>query len=60
MQHAPGRFAIAVENSTLSGEYTLRLKAEDGTILNEFHVLKGSSALLFGRGSSGGLVNQIS
>ena len=44
VQHAPGRFAIAVENSTLSGEYTLRLKAADGTILNEFHVQKGSSA----------------
>ena len=44
VQHAPGRFAIAVENSTLSGEYTLRLKAQDGTILNEFQVQKGSSA----------------
>jgi hypothetical protein len=44
VQHAPGRFAIAVENSTLSGEYTLRLKAEDGTILHEFQVQKGSSA----------------
>jgi hypothetical protein len=44
VQHAPGRFAIAVENSTLSGEYTLRLKADDGTILNEFQVQKGSSA----------------
>jgi hypothetical protein len=44
IQHAPGRFAIAVENSTLSGEYTLRLKAEDGTVLNEFQVQKGSSA----------------
>jgi hypothetical protein len=44
VQHAPGRFAIAVENSTLSGEYMLRLKAEDGTVLNEFHVQKGSSA----------------
>jgi len=44
VQHGPGRFAIAVENSTLSGEYTLRLKAEDGTILNEFQVQKGSSA----------------
>ena len=44
VQHAPGRFAIAVENSTLAGEYTLRLKAEDGTILNELQVQKGSSA----------------
>lgn len=44
VQHAPGTFAIAVENSALSGEYTLRLKAEDGTVLNDFRVLKGSSA----------------
>lgn len=44
VQHAPGRFGIAVENSALSGEYTLRLKAEDGTVLNEFQVQKGSSA----------------
>lgn len=44
VQHAPGRFAISVENSTLSDEYMLRLKAEDGTILNEFQVQKGSSA----------------
>ena len=44
IQHAPGTVAIAVENSVLSGEYTLRLKAEDGTVLNEFRVEKGSSA----------------
>jgi hypothetical protein len=44
VQHAPGTFAIAVENSTLSGEYTLRLKAEDGTVVNEVRVQKGSSA----------------
>ena len=44
VQHTAGSFAIAVENSTLSGEYTLRLKAEDGTILNERQVQKGSSA----------------
>ena len=44
VQHAPGTFAIAVENSALSGEYTLRLKGGDGTILQEFHVQKGSSA----------------
>ena len=44
VQHAPGSFAIAVENSTLSGEYKLRLKAEDGTVLNEIQVQKGSSA----------------
>ena len=44
VQHAPGRFAIAVENKTLSGEYTLRLKAEDGTVVSELQVQKGSSA----------------
>lgn len=44
LQHAPGRFAIAVENRTLSGEYTLRLKAEDGTVVSELQVQKGSSA----------------
>ena len=44
VQHPPGRFAIAVENNALSDEYTLRLKAEDGTVLNEFRVQKGSSA----------------
>jgi hypothetical protein len=44
VQHAPGTFAIAVENSTLAGEYTLQLRAADGTLLNELRVLKGSSA----------------
>lgn len=44
VQHAPGSFAIAVENTTLSSEYKLRLKAEDGTVLNEIQVQKGSSA----------------
>jgi len=44
VQHAPGSFAIAVENTTLSDEYKLRLKAEDGTVLNEVQVQKGSSA----------------
>ena len=44
VQHAPGTFAIAVENKTLSGEYTLTLKASDGTVLKEFQVQKGSSA----------------
>lgn len=43
-QHAAGTFAIAVENATLSGEYTLQLKAEDGTVLKEVTVQKGSSA----------------
>lgn len=44
VQHAPGTFAIAVENQLLAGEYTLRLKAEDGTVLTEMQVQKGSSA----------------
>lgn len=44
VQHAPGSFAIAVENTTLSDEYKLRLKAEDGTVMNEVQVQKGSSA----------------
>jgi hypothetical protein len=44
VQHPPGRFAIAIENATLSAEYTLQLKAEDGTVLHEFQVHKGSSA----------------
>ena len=44
VQHAAGTFAFAIENSTLSGEYTLRLKAEDGTVLKEVQVQKGSSA----------------
>ena len=44
VQHAPGSFAIAVENNTLSSEYKLVLKAEDGTVLNEVQVQKGSSA----------------
>jgi hypothetical protein len=44
VEHGSGTFAIAIENSTLSGEYTLRLKAEDGTLLKEISVQKGSSA----------------
>lgn len=44
IQHAPGTFAIAVDNKILEGQYTLRLKAEDGTVLKEFEVQKGSSA----------------
>ena len=44
VQHTPGSFAISVENKTLSGEYTLNLKAEDGTLLSEVQVQKGSSA----------------
>ncbi len=45
IQHSPGTFAIAVDNKALAGEYTLRLSAEDGTVLSELHVQKGSSAL---------------
>lgn len=44
LQHSPGTFALAVENTTLTDEYTLKLKAEDGTVLYEFAVQKGSSA----------------
>ena len=44
LQHSPGTFALAVENTTLADEYTLKLQAEDGTVLNEFQVQKGSSA----------------
>ena len=44
VQHAPGSFAISVDNKTISGEYTLNLKAEDGTVLSELQVQKGSSA----------------
>jgi len=44
VQHAPGSFAISVENTTLSTEYKLRLTAEDGTVLSEVQVQKGSSA----------------
>lgn len=44
VQHAPGSFAIAVDNVTLSSDYKLRLKAEDGTVLHEVDIQKGSSA----------------
>ena len=44
VQHAPGSFAILVDNKTISGEYTLNLKAEDGTVVSELQVQKGSSA----------------
>jgi hypothetical protein len=43
VQHAPGTFPITVENSAISGEYTLRLKAADGTVLKEVQVQKGSA-----------------
>jgi len=44
VEHQPGTFAIAVENKSLEGEYTLRLKAESGTLLQEIKVQKGSVA----------------
>jgi hypothetical protein len=44
VEHQPGTFAIAVENKILEGEYTLRLKAESGTLLQEVKVQKGSVA----------------
>jgi hypothetical protein len=44
VQHAAGTFVILVENSAISGEYTLRLKAADGTVLKEVQVQKGSAA----------------
>jgi hypothetical protein len=45
VQHAPGSFAIVVENNALLSEYKLILKAEDGTVVKELQVEKGSSAL---------------
>lgn len=42
--HASGTFAIAVENTSARDDYTLRLKAEDGTVLKEIQVQKGSTA----------------
>jgi hypothetical protein len=44
VQHAAGTFAIAVENSNIEGEYTLRLKAADGTVVKEVQIQKGSAA----------------
>lgn len=44
VQRAAGTFAIAVENSALSGEYTLQMKAHDGTVIKEVQVQKGSAA----------------
>src|SRR5262249_36683176 len=43
VQHAPGSFAIAVDN-TLSSAYKLKLKAADGTVLHEVEIQKGSLA----------------
>lgn len=44
VQHAAGTFAIAVENTVLSTEYALRLKAQDGTVIKEVQVQQGSTA----------------
>lgn len=44
VQHAPGTFALAVENKIISGEYMLRVTAEDGTVVSKQQVQKGSSA----------------
>lgn len=42
--HSAGAFGIAVENKSDANEYKLRLKAEDGSILKEIPVQKGSVA----------------
>jgi hypothetical protein len=42
--HEAGVFAIEVENKSGVEEYTLRLTAQDGTILKEVSVNKGSAA----------------
>lgn len=42
--HSAGTFAIAVENTSARDDYTLRLKSEDGTVLREIQVQKGSTA----------------
>jgi hypothetical protein len=44
VQRAAGTFGIAVENSALPGEYTLQLKAQDGTVIKEVQVHQGSVA----------------
>ena len=44
VQHTAGTFGIAVENSTLTGEYTLQLKTSDGTVVKEVQIQKGSAA----------------
>lgn len=44
VQHAPDTFAIAVENSNLEGEYTLKLKTADGVVVKEMQAQKGSAA----------------
>ena len=44
VQRAAGTFGIAVENTVIAGEYTLQLKAQDGTVIKEVQVQKGSTA----------------
>ncbi len=44
VQHAAGTLAIAVHNSNVTGEYTLRLRAGDGTVVKEVQVQEGSVA----------------
>ena len=44
VSHLAGTFAIAVENTSARDEYTLRLKANDGTVLRDVAVEKGSTA----------------
>jgi hypothetical protein len=44
VQHAAGTFAIAVENTILTGEYTLQLKAQDNTVIKQVQVQSGSTA----------------
>jgi hypothetical protein len=44
VQHVAGTFAIAVHNSNVPGEYTLRLKAGDDTVVKEVQVQEGSAA----------------
>lgn len=44
VQHAAGTFAILVDNSNVSGEYTLRLKDAEGAVIKEVQVQKGSAA----------------
>ena len=42
--HAAGAFGIAIENKNGASEYTLELKEENGTVLNQIPVQKGSAA----------------
>ena len=44
LTHASGVFAIEVENKSGIEEFTLKLMSQDGTVLNEVPVNKGSAA----------------